>query len=70
MSKKDTSYSKGKGASKKANFPSATALTSGRGREGNNNQVAGSGEDKKYNQGVISYSRSKQLLHRVNEGEY
>ena len=29
----------------------------------------GSGKGKKYIQGFISSSRSKQLLHRVNEGE-
>ena len=67
--KKDSSYSNGKGPTKQANVPPAKASTSGRGRGGNNNQVTGSGEDKKCNQGVLPYSCSKHLLDRVNKEE-
>ena len=45
--KKDSSYSNGKRPTKQANVPSAKALTSCRGRKGNNSQFTGSWKGKK-----------------------
>ena len=60
--KKDSSYSNGKGPTKQANIPSAKASTSGRGREGNNSHVTGSGKGNKCKKGILSYSHSKLFL--------
>ena len=70
-SKKNSSYSKGKSPSTKKSVPSATVTSQSteRGTEGNRGKSTGSAKNKQSTQGVVSISRSKQMLHRVDKGE-